>query len=77
MSNRGREEVEVFCDGQMYVQVETDDALGFSEDIGGPVQHWLPFSQILGVAPEEGDWVENLRIPRWLADSNGLYYEEC
>ena len=35
-------------------------------------EHWIPFSQIAGEEPEEGDEDGVIEIPRWLVDDRGI-----
>lgn len=39
------------------------------------VAYWIPKSQIGGDTPEADTWIDNIEIPRWLADEEGLDYE--
>ena len=66
--------VEVEFDDEMLVLVKTQEAIGLTDtdDYGGEIPLWIPISQIDGEVPERGEWIDSIRIPKWLADEKGL-----
>lgn len=60
-----------------YVKFETGMAIGLvKSEIGGAEDiYWIPKGQVEGDIPEVGEWIDTIRIPRWLADKKELDYE--
>jgi len=66
--------VEIVFADEMLVLARTDKAIGLTdtEDYDGDIALWIPISQIDGDVPERDDWIDSIRIPRWLAEEKGL-----
>lgn len=55
----------------MYVVVVTEKAIGLAEDLHSEVELWLPLSQ-LDSEFEIGEMVDEIELPRWLAEEHDL-----
>lgn len=66
--------VEVVFDDEMLVLATTKESIGLTDtdDYGGEIPLWIPIIQIDGTVPERGEWIDIIRIPKWLADEKGL-----
>ena len=67
----------IFETDQVYVIHDTDKAIALSDDDGDDAEifAWIPKSQIDGSIPERDEWIETIRIPKWLAEDKGLDFE--
>ena len=62
----------------MCVRVVSEKAIGLSDSELSvvPIEFWIPKSQVGGILPKRGEWIDLIEIPRWLADEKGLEYDE-
>lgn len=83
----GRRSDPVWALVDMCVGAITDRAIGFSEDVDGDIDIWLPFSEIDCLTDEKrgdvdpgdvqvDDFITHAKIPMWLAEAKGLDWDE-